>query len=516
MTTTSTPIKLASPTTLSTKMQHIARDYIAARERAGESLLAAARYLAEARAAAKHGEWGVFLEATNTSEGTAKRWLDIHEAAERDAKFADGLRSGRLAFTVAAELAQPSTPPALIEAALMADEPPTVAEVRAAKSAIVADLDEPAFKDAAQRFAVLGWRLERHGLWYRLRKPGGDVYATTEELAPQLATLATFEKQASAANPNISEHTPPADDSDAPFWQAVSPAHPTAHRWIQTGMYSYRSACGMTTQRAPSGSRDAGHCSSCDRVLAQRGAELELPAPSSLIVGQRADPNKPDPKEPPPATAEHEIVAVIREKAAALGLELVWEDDEVLLYWPDEIDDLDQMDGLSYELALEWLEGDALTAALRRARQAANALAHCACGKEATGRENIGGTIESRCDACAIRAERDDLIAQLGDQYKGIATDRGDALDGRTHRIAWTRGGGGDYAYRDVLELLAREPQRTRPSTDPIESARSFLDKARAALTHWDNSALPSRREYEAALDHINALLKLMSQVRAA
>lgn len=128
------------PTTLSTKMQAIARDYLAAREKAGESLLTAAHYLAEARAAAKHGEWGLFLVATNTSEGTAKRWLDIHEAAERDAKFADGLRSGRLAFTVAAELAQPSTPPALIEAALAADEPPTVAEVRAAKSAIVADL----------------------------------------------------------------------------------------------------------------------------------------------------------------------------------------------------------------------------------------------------------------------------------------------------------------------------------------------------------------------------------------
>jgi hypothetical protein len=132
---------------LSPAMQHIARDYIAARARAGESLLTAARYLADARANAKHGEWGLFLEATNTSEGTAKRWLDIHDTSVRDAQFADGLRSGRLTFTVAAELAQPSTPPALIAAVLEADKAPTVATVRAAKasikSAIVAEMPTP-------------------------------------------------------------------------------------------------------------------------------------------------------------------------------------------------------------------------------------------------------------------------------------------------------------------------------------------------------------------------------------
>ena len=43
-----------------------------ARQRSGEALLEAARWLSEARAEAQHGEWRVFLEATNTSDDTAE------------------------------------------------------------------------------------------------------------------------------------------------------------------------------------------------------------------------------------------------------------------------------------------------------------------------------------------------------------------------------------------------------------------------------------------------------------
>lgn len=235
-----------------------------------------------------------------------------------------------------------------------------------------------------------------------------------------------------------------------------------------------------------------------------------------LIVGQRADPNKPDPKEPPPATGDdHKIVATIREKAAALGLEMIWEDDEVLLYWPDEIDDLEQMDGLSYDAAFEWLENEAPGIAAYRAERDTTAPAPkplCACGKPSTTHENIGGTIEWRCQACAIRAECDDLTLQLGDQYRGVATDRGDPLDGRAHRIHWATGGGGDYTYAEVLERIAAGRAKRPTTTDPVAAAQSFLDKARAALQHWDNSALPSRREYEAALGHIAALLGVLEQ----
>jgi hypothetical protein len=52
----------------------------------------------------------------------------------------------------------------------------------------------------------------------------------------------------------------------APFWQSMSPNHPTAHLWTRTGMNEHHAACGMATQRAPSGSADAGHCSSCVRA----------------------------------------------------------------------------------------------------------------------------------------------------------------------------------------------------------------------------------------------------------
>lgn len=133
------------------------------------------------------------------------------------------------------------------------------------------------------------------------------------------------------------------------------------------------------------------------------------------------------------------------------------------------------------------------------------------CGKPSTTRLTIGGVYEPRCDGCTMQAERDDLAVLLGDQYLGIATDRGDPLDNRTHRIAWTQGGGGDYTYVEALERLAQRPQRAIPPTDPIESARAFLDTQTAAMRAWDNSALPTRREYETALMHIKALLQIVA-----
>src|SRR5207253_6801717 len=51
-----------------------------------------------------------------------------------------------------------------------------------------------------------------------------------------------------------------------PFWQSMSSNHPTAHLWTRVGMNEHRAACGMTAQRPPSGSTEAGHCSSCVRA----------------------------------------------------------------------------------------------------------------------------------------------------------------------------------------------------------------------------------------------------------
>lgn len=105
--------------------------------------------------------------------------------------------------------------------------------------------DTATFTDAAQRFAALGWRLERHGLWFKLTDDDGNHYATTQDLAPQLATLATFEA----------------------------------------------------------------------------GAARRVDAP--LIVGQRADPNKPDPKEPPLPSAPDGWVIWQNEGETTIGLQHV-------------------------------------------------------------------------------------------------------------------------------------------------------------------------------------------------
>lgn len=201
---------IEAPPALSSKMQAIARDYLEARKRAGAALLDQARYLAEARAAAKHGEWGVFLAATQTSDDWAERLLDIHDQAERSPQFAEAIRTNFLSATVAGLLARESTPPAIVDQVLSASERPTSRQV------------EQEIRESKIRSA--------------------------------------------------------ADFETAPFWQSMSPNHPTAHLWTRVGMNEHRAACGMTAQRAPNGSTEAGHCSSCVRATwKEQPAEPELP-----------------------------------------------------------------------------------------------------------------------------------------------------------------------------------------------------------------------------------------------
>jgi len=115
---------------LSDRLQMIAREYIGARRRSGESLLDAARWLSEARAEAQRGEWQVFLEATNTSDDTAERLLNIHTQAMQNPQFAESVRTNWIGQSVAALLARPSTPPEIVGEVLASPEPPTVAEVQ--------------------------------------------------------------------------------------------------------------------------------------------------------------------------------------------------------------------------------------------------------------------------------------------------------------------------------------------------------------------------------------------------
>ena len=126
-------------------MQTIARNYVAARRRSGEALLEAARWLNEAHVQAQHGEWKLFLDATNTPETTARRLLDIHDEAMRSPQFAEAVARYWLNYTAAAEIAAPSTPRKVRQQLLNNPTPPTRADVqaarRAAKTATVADFE---------------------------------------------------------------------------------------------------------------------------------------------------------------------------------------------------------------------------------------------------------------------------------------------------------------------------------------------------------------------------------------
>jgi hypothetical protein len=115
---------------LSERLQEIARQYIGARQRSGEALLEAARWLSEARAEAQHGEWYIFLNATGTSEDAADTMLNLHNRAMTDGRFAEAVRTNWLGQSAAGLLARRSTPPEVIKEVLSAPEPPKVEDIR--------------------------------------------------------------------------------------------------------------------------------------------------------------------------------------------------------------------------------------------------------------------------------------------------------------------------------------------------------------------------------------------------
>lgn len=248
------------PAVLAPTLEAHARRYIAARTRSGDALLEAVAALADARAAAAHGEWGLFLAAVGLDDSRARALIRLHDACLTDRALADRVRSGWLSEAAARELLPA---PADVRATVLdAAEPPTLAEVREAKRAATPDLPPPppepdladmllrldahgynrigerqkgmttfyrflnygtgdeheyaagelpylladldasaaraearraAYEDARQRFAALGYDLRRDAGAFSLYQPGGELYATTTQLDPQLKTLATFE-----------------------------------------------------------------------------------------------------------------------------------------------------------------------------------------------------------------------------------------------------------------------------------------------------------------------------------
>jgi hypothetical protein len=182
---------------LSVQMQTYAQGYIDARKRAGYAWLDMGRFLSEARAEAKHGEWSVFLEATQTGEDSAKRLIAIYAQSLHDQRFADAMRANFLSVATGYELI--SAPADVQTRLLSGDTPPTQRQIR-------------------------------------------DEKQTAKSAAPPTLEV-------------------------APFWQSMSLNHPTAHLWTRERPDLWRSACGIVTQnRAPSGSTEAGHCSSCVRA----------------------------------------------------------------------------------------------------------------------------------------------------------------------------------------------------------------------------------------------------------
>lgn len=127
-TTIDTPPAVLAPT-----LEQHARRYIAARTRSGDALLEAVAALADARAAAAHGEWGIFLAAVGLDDSRARALIRLHDACLADRALADRVRSGWLSEAAARELLPA---PAEVRAAVLdAAAPPTLADVREAKRA---------------------------------------------------------------------------------------------------------------------------------------------------------------------------------------------------------------------------------------------------------------------------------------------------------------------------------------------------------------------------------------------
>jgi hypothetical protein len=254
-------IEREAPAALSAMMQSIARNYIGARQRAGSAWLETARYLAEARQAAKYGEWKIFLEATQTSADSADRLLAIHDQAEQDPQYRLAVQNNFLNVSTAYELT--TVPPAVQAQLLSAETPPTRAQIREIKrgpnSAPARTFDQAEMFDAptAPIPPALEARAKAVGLNVWINTLAGGGYQTGERNG-----ATNYQTYASLADLEaVITHR------ENPFWQSIDAHHPTAHFWTRERPDLLRSACGMTIQnRLPNGSTEGSHCSSCVRA----------------------------------------------------------------------------------------------------------------------------------------------------------------------------------------------------------------------------------------------------------
>lgn len=178
--------------------------YLDAKRRFGQSILDAARAVAEARKAARHGQWDAWLRRVGLSASGAKRLIDIHETAACNRRFADAIRTGFLSATVAGELAQGDA--TLLERFLTREQPPTRSEVQQAKRETnpppVADLEPAPPPDLLERLRDALLNGDYAASVPLLRQiPAGPVkneWRSDQKLAAEIAALAREGKHAGA------------------------------------------------------------------------------------------------------------------------------------------------------------------------------------------------------------------------------------------------------------------------------------------------------------------------------
>lgn len=138
-------VELAPAGALSPQLQERALRFVAARRRSGAALLDMAAELAGAREEAEHGQWMVFLGATQTTKDDAARLLAIHRAAARSPAFREALERNWLRASTAALVAQSEDADTILARLLTQEQPPTVAEVKEARREIsqIAKFDGP-------------------------------------------------------------------------------------------------------------------------------------------------------------------------------------------------------------------------------------------------------------------------------------------------------------------------------------------------------------------------------------
>lgn len=161
------------PAVLAPALDAAARRYIAARTRSGDALLEAVAALADARQAAQHGQWSIFLAAVGLDDSRARALIRLHDACLTDRALADRVRSGWLSEAAARELLP--APPDVRAAVLDAADPPTLADVREAKRG----------DETPHDLRRAGVQLVRHGAWYQPVGFSGDMNGWVGDAAPR-------------------------------------------------------------------------------------------------------------------------------------------------------------------------------------------------------------------------------------------------------------------------------------------------------------------------------------------